>query len=223
MASRIDKEKVKKSISVVLDKLRNEADPALVDEYRSIIKKEVSFFRRSWVAAYLLMQFEQGSSGFRGTQGRMARNRGFQSDYRQENNGEPRVRQYPLAEEDSKRLFISVGRNRRVFPREILGLIIAKTGADRDDIGAIRILESYSFVQVRETIADKIIEALNGYNFRGRTLAVNYAKSRKDEEDSAEDAAESSGDFSEMDEQDQPVDDDVSEQGPEQEQYYPDK
>jgi RNA recognition motif-containing protein len=87
-----------------------------------------------------------------------------------------------LTEDESKRLFFSVGRSRRVYPREILGLINAKTAIAREDIGAIRILDNYSFVQVRDTVAEKIIEALNGVTFRGRTLAVNYAKFRKEEE-----------------------------------------
>jgi RNA recognition motif-containing protein len=90
-----------------------------------------------------------------------------------------------LTEDESKRLFFSVGRSRRVYPREILGLINAKTAVAREDIGAIRILDNYSFVQVRDSVAEKIIEALNGVNFRGRTLAVNYAKFRKEEENGA--------------------------------------
>jgi len=92
---------------------------------------------------------------------------------------------YPLADEDSKWLFFSVGRSRRISPREILSLINTKTALPKDDIGAIRILDNYSFVQVRDTAAEKIIEALSGYIFRGRPLAVNYARSRKDEGDDA--------------------------------------
>jgi hypothetical protein len=86
-----------------------------------------------------------------------------------------------IPEEESVRLFISIGRNRKVFPREILALINAKAQVSRDDVGAIRILDNYSFVQVRNTAADTIIEALNGQNFRGRTLTVNYARSRREE------------------------------------------
>jgi hypothetical protein len=76
-----------------------------------------------------------------------------------------------------------MGRSRRVIPREILGLIISKTSVSKDDIGAIRILDNYSFVQVRATVAELIIEALNGRIFRGRPLSVNYARTRKDEPD----------------------------------------
>jgi hypothetical protein len=50
----------------------------------------------------------------------------------------------------------------------------------REDIGAIRILDNYSFIQVRDTAADAIIEALNGMSFRGRVLSVDYARTRKD-------------------------------------------
>jgi hypothetical protein len=61
-----------------------------------------------------------------------------------------------------------------------LGLINAKTQIPREDIGAIRILDNYSFIQVRDSAADAIIEALNGQTFRGRVLSVNYARARKD-------------------------------------------
>jgi hypothetical protein len=86
-----------------------------------------------------------------------------------------------LPEEESVRLFVSAGRSRRVLPRDILGLITARTSVSKDDIGVIRILDNYSFIQARTTVADEIIEALNGKPFRGRSLVVNYARNRKDE------------------------------------------
>ena len=195
MSSRIDKEKTKKNIALILEKIKNEVDPHALNEYRSIFRKEVSLFRRSWAAAYLLMCFEQSGNGFRGGLDRPGKNRKPQPEARsggqktQDGGASEKTRekrQYPLAEEDSKRIFISIGRNRRVFPREILGLIIGKTGVSRDDVGAIRILENYSFVQVRDTIAERIINALDGYLYRGRTLAVNFAKNRKDDDDNPE-------------------------------------
>jgi hypothetical protein len=88
-----------------------------------------------------------------------------------------------LPEDESTRLFINIGRNRRIFPREILGLIGAKTSVSKDDIGTITILNNYSFVQVRNSVAAELVETLNGLSFRGRTLAVNYAKARKGEDE----------------------------------------
>jgi hypothetical protein len=86
-----------------------------------------------------------------------------------------------IPEEESKRLFISIGKNRRLFPREVITLIMSRTQTTREDIGVIRILDNYSFVQVRDNRAEEIIAALNGVKFRGRTLAVNFAKAKNAE------------------------------------------
>jgi hypothetical protein len=184
MPSNIDKDKAKKTIALILDKIRTEADPWELGEYLSLFKKEVSVFNRSKAAAYLLMLCDQGKSL------RFART--DNANFRKAGNKHSEEEDaHPMTDEESKRLFFSVGRSRRVFPREILGLINTKTAIPREDIGAIRILDNYSFVQVRDTVAEKIIDALNGINFRGRTLTVNYAKSRKDEEsNTAEDDSE---------------------------------
>ncbi|GHV95603.1 RNA-binding protein [Spirochaetia bacterium] len=204
MSARLDKEKARKNISLILDKVKTEADPVLLNQYRSLFKKNVSFFRRSWAAAWLLMLFDQGALG------RFERNRGRREGRQEVKKGgadrsdsRDEGQRYPLAEEDSKRLFISVGRNRRVYPREILGLINSKTSIPKEDIGAIRILDNYSFVQVRDTVAQRIIDALNGFMFRGRTLTVNFAKSKTDEGEESmpnvDNDSETAEDFSEQD------------------------
>ncbi|MDR1655892.1 MAG: DbpA RNA binding domain-containing protein [Treponema sp.] len=184
MSSQIDNEKVEKNLTRILEKIRVEADPQILSVYRSLFKKKVSLFNRSWAAAYLLMLYDQGNSNsdrnerFHGRKFRKSRDESWNEDER---------KPYPLSDEESKRLFMSIGRNRRVFPREILGLITTKTDVKREDVGAIRILDNYSFVQVRDIVADGIIEALNGKLFRGRPLTVNYARSRLDSEDSQND------------------------------------
>jgi hypothetical protein len=184
MPARIDKEKTRKTIAAVLDKIRTEADPWLLDEYQRLFKKEVSLFHRSKAAAYLLMLCEQGKSIRWTERNTMPRGRDERRPA-EENSAHSREGiRYPLSEEESLRLFFSVGRSRRVFPREILGIINTKTAIPREDIGAIRILDNYSFVQVRDTVAETIIQALNGMSFRGRPLTVNYARSRRDEENS---------------------------------------
>jgi hypothetical protein len=168
----IDREKIRKTIKTILEKIHTEADPVLLNEYRSLIRKNVSFFSRSYLAAYLLIQLEGRDAGK------------YRKNDRSASAGEESFRSEPnrsLPEEEAARLFISIGRNRRVYPREILGLITAQTQVGRDDIGTIRILDNYSFIQVRTTVADDIIAALNGRQFRGRTLTVNYARNRKEE------------------------------------------
>jgi hypothetical protein len=172
MVSLIDDEKIKRLLADLVNKIDTEADPELLIAYRSRIRKEVSLFKRSYLAAYLLMQLDQGKSRLRS--GRYKR-----GGSRDEAAGDT---PYTLTEKESVRLFVNIGRNRKVFPREFLGFITAEAEVSREDIGAIRILENYSFIQVRIEAADAIIEALNGKSFRGKTLAVSYARSSRKEE-----------------------------------------
>jgi hypothetical protein len=192
MASKnIDKERLKQKIALIGEKIGGDIDPHLLNEYRLLFKKGFSFFRRSWAAAYLLMLYDQGEGAGGRERSRFrpplegervpGRNEGFP---RREGRFPSVPQDVPrpfLAEEESRRLFVSIGRNRRVFPREILGLIITRAQVAREDIGMIRILDSYSFVQVRDTVADTIIEALNGAVFRGRPMTVNSARLKREE------------------------------------------
>ena len=203
MSSHINKEKAKKTIAGILERIRSEADPELLDQYLKLFKKEVSFFSRSKAAAWLLMQIDQGKGPRYAGRGDFQRRNeqaekpalaavkpGARKEKERRSADADGEQRYPLAEEDSKRLFFSMGRNRRVFPREILGLINTKTAIPKEDIGAIRILDNYSFVQVRDTVAGQIIEALNGMSFRGRPLTVNYAKARDESEEDHSDSEE---------------------------------
>ncbi|MDR1836422.1 MAG: DbpA RNA binding domain-containing protein [Treponema sp.] len=176
---RLDNEKAKRTLRVILDKLHSDTDISLLNEYRKLFKKEVSFFRRSWAGAWLLMYYDQKET---------PRFRSAERPTRSGGDKTPASEETPLAaaettlpEEESKRLFISVGKNRRLYPRDIINLLMSKTGVPREDIGAIRILDNYSFIQVRDTMADEIIDTLNGIRFRGRAMTVNYAKSKSEE------------------------------------------
>ncbi|MBQ5998780.1 MAG: DbpA RNA binding domain-containing protein, partial [Treponema sp.] len=77
-----------------------------------------------------------------------------------------------------------IGRNRRVFPRDLVGLLVGAAGLDRDRIGDIRVLANYSFVQLFAEDAEKAIAALNNYEYRGRSLSVSYSRQKDAEEDS---------------------------------------
>jgi hypothetical protein len=174
MTPDFDKEKTKRIISLVLEKIKTEVDLQTLDEYQKLFKKETTLFNRSLAAAYLLMLCDQEKT--------LRLNDYKKRPVSSGTDEAADAQRYTMSENESTRLFFSVGRSRRVFPREILGIINTKTTVPREDIGVIRILDNYSFVQVRNSAAEKIIEALNGMNFRGRPLTVNYARSNKDED-----------------------------------------
>jgi hypothetical protein len=222
-------EEIKVRIAELLRKVTTEADPEQLNEYRSLFRKGVPLLTRSYVAAYLIMQLEEGAAaprgqrrsrrGERGERGERAERgertergergertergerleRGERAERGERSSVKPAVEKeakgegprHEIPDEDAARLFVSIGRNRRVFPRELLGLILSETSVDKEDVGTIRILDNYSFIQVRKTVAEDIIAALDGKAFRGRSLAVNFAKPRKDaDSDAAEGAAE---------------------------------
>jgi hypothetical protein len=166
---------VKAFLATVMDTIKQDGNPEVLNQYRSLFRKQVPFFMRSYVSAYLIQQALESSG-----KGRRPYNKNRRPT-RNENNFEGEQKKQNIPEEESARIFISVGRNRRVFPREILSLILSETDVQKEDIGLIRILDNYSFVQVRKEWADTIIEALNGKVFKGRTLTVNHARSRNEE------------------------------------------
>jgi len=176
MSSKLDKEKAKKNVEVILDKIRSDTDFALLKEYRSIFKKEISLFSRKWAAAWLLMYYDKKEIPI------IRNDKTGSSKNAKTSAPEEKSASASLPEEEAKKLFISIGKNRRLFPREMLSLILSKTSAAKEDIGMIRILDNYSFVQVRDSRADEIIKALNGTKFRGRTITVNYAKPKNNDE-----------------------------------------
>lgn len=79
-----------------------------------------------------------------------------------------------------KSLFISVGRSRKVYPRDLTRLIADSVGIDPGLIGRVKVLDNYSFIDVPKDIAQKTIAQLDGSEFRGRRITVNYARKKED-------------------------------------------
>ena len=77
---------------------------------------------------------------------------------------------------DRTSIFVSAGRNRRVHARDLVTLFTSADGVSRDDIGQIKVLDNYSFVELENSKAKQAIDSLNGTDFRGRKLTVNYAR-----------------------------------------------
>ncbi len=191
-----------------------ESDPESLDELKKIFKKNVPLTRRNYVAAYLLKQCSGSIYRFAA---RKAREEKFASrrENREENTARRSSRyeerkardtetspaqERPAAEPRehftrvqidpslATTIFVGIGRNRRVYPRDLVGLFISVAGLERERIGDIRVLANYSFVQLFADDAEKAINALNGYDYRGRKLSVSFSR-QKDEENEEVSAA----------------------------------
>lgn len=173
----------------------SEADVKVLNQIKKLFKKNVPFSRRNYVAAYLIKNANLGfrSNRFNNRNDRFNRNE--RSDRSERfNSNSAREEKHVAAEEKAPRItidasvagtiFISVGRSRGVFPRDLVGLLVSVAGFDRSRIGEIRVLSNYSFVQLFAEDCDKAIKALDGYEYRGRKLSVSFSK-KKEETDNA--------------------------------------
>ena len=199
----IDLDQAANYIKDVVSKVK--ANPDELEALKKVFKKNVPFTLRSYVAAYLLRNaggaifrfnnFKEREDFHANREERF--NRFEHNETQTEEAGtevrEPRERftRVQIPEENSEVVFVSIGRNRRVYPRDLVGLFISVAGIEKERIGDIRVLANYSFVQLFKEDAEKAIAALNGHVYRGRPLSVSYSKQRPENADAEEDSSES--------------------------------
>jgi ATP-dependent RNA helicase DeaD len=70
------------------------------------------------------------------------------------------------------RVFIGVGREAGITPRDLVGAITNEAGITSRDIGAIDVGERYSLVDVPESVARRVVEALRNARIKGKKATV---------------------------------------------------
>jgi len=198
----IDFERVAEFLKASVQQVKTQEDVDVLLQLKKVFKKNVPFTLRGYLSAYLLKvatgnarrpfvprngheNFSKDNYRDRAAEGRR--------DYNSSADGDNRHEPHPRVEIDpalATTIFIGIGRNRRVFPRDLVGLLISVANLDRDRIGDIRVLANYSFVQLFTEDAEKAISALNGYDYRGRKLSVSYSRQKSDEDAGASSASE---------------------------------
>lgn len=155
-----------------LEAIHIEEDIDEMNQLRALFRKTVPLSKRAYLAAYLIKQVRE-TKGFP----KKHPHSPHTADARGNKPPRPRI---VLDPETSTSLFISIGRKRRVYPKDIISLLIQTASIERSRIGDIRILDNYSFVQVMTEDADMIIEKLHNTPYRGRPLAVSYSRKQDD-------------------------------------------
>ncbi len=205
------------------DRVRTSENVDLLSDLNKLFKKNVPLTVRKYVIAYLLKEALKHYHPFNNRRDRFERNERFDRNdrnnhQRQDRNFRqdrerteraaeeveatatteeepPRHPRVEIPEDQATSIFISIGKNRRVYPRDLVGILIAIAGIDRERIGDIKVLANYSFVQLYTEDAQTAIDKLNGYDYRGRKLAVSYSRQKSDAEN-AEGAAADAADTS---------------------------
>ena len=81
-------------------------------------------------------------------------------------------------EEGMSRLFINIGKNKKVKAGDFVGAIAGEAGMNGDLVGAIDIFDKYTFVDVPQEYEQKVINALNNSNIKGNKVKVEKAQDR---------------------------------------------
>ena len=189
------------------ERVRTSENVDLLSDLNKLFKKNVPLTVRKYVIAYLLKEalkhyhpfgnnrrerFERNDRNERNNN-RQRQERNFRAERAAEpaepaatEEERPRHPRVEIPEDQATSIFISIGKNRRVYPRDLVGILIAIAGIDRERIGDIKVLANYSFVQLYTADAQTAIDKLNGYDYRGRKLAVSYSRQKSDSDEEAE-------------------------------------
>lgn len=80
------------------------------------------------------------------------------------------------AEPGMVRFFLGVGKEHRVLPKDIVGAIAGETGIPGKAIGAIRILDSYSFVEIPQEHAAEVYTIMKERTIRNQPTKIEPAQ-----------------------------------------------
>ena len=79
------------------------------------------------------------------------------------------------AEAGYRRLFINLGKTDGFYPGEVMQFINHHVHGPKQEIGHIDLLSKFSYIEVPEKDADKVMRALNGVRYKGREVRCNDA------------------------------------------------
>ena len=98
------------------------------------------------------------------------------SEGRRRGNGGERGQRGPRkAESGFRRLFINLGKADGFYPGEIMQFVNHHIHGPKQEIGHIDLLSRFSYIEVPEQDANKVMAALNGTRYKGREVRCNDA------------------------------------------------
>jgi len=140
-------------IKKLVEEMKLYNDPKELEKTRAFIRKNVPLSMRGYLLAYLYMK--------------MPKKR------------EHAVRVERVERENMASLYINVGKNSRSNPRELAAFVATTAGIKDSDIAGVSFKQNYSFISVDKGIAQSVIDKVNGKEFRGRKVKINFSKEKE--------------------------------------------
>ncbi len=204
----INESKIADFLENAAQKVKTTEDVDVLTELTKLFKKNVPLTLRKYVIAYMLKETVKHYHSFGNKNDRRndrnnrsekpARNQKVsareevKAEVKTTEEERPRHERVVIDPEKAVSIFVGIGKNRRVYPRDLVGILIAVGGLDRERIGDIKVLANYSFVQLYAEDAQMAIDKLNGYEYRGRKLAVSYSRQKTEGDEEGDEEAVSS-------------------------------
>lgn len=188
-------------IDEIMEELRVPANIPVLHECRTLFRKKVPLTMRAYVAAALAYRFASpGNTGSsrqarkgqveqRG--GRPDAQRSPQREPKHPSQREPQVEPRHESHREPPRenryqgegvvLFVGAGRRQRFYARIALRMLIDSGQVNEGQIGDIRTMDNYSFINMDPVAEETAIQVLGGTEYKGRLLTVNRAKKKEDQ------------------------------------------
>lgn len=83
------------------------------------------------------------------------------------------------AEEGMVRLFINIGKNQKVRPKDILGAVAGETSMPGKLVGAIDMYDKYTFVEVPREYAREVLNAMAKVKIKGKSINIEPANAKR--------------------------------------------
>ena len=82
----------------------------------------------------------------------------------------------PDGDGPATKLIVAAGREAGLEPSDIIHAITAATGLDGESVRNVRVLEHFSFVEVPQKQAQRIVESVDGTEINGQPVRVEPAR-----------------------------------------------
>ncbi|MFW6208182.1 MAG: DEAD/DEAH box helicase [Spirochaetota bacterium] len=151
-----EEEVLKGKLKSIITQIKEEEDPDILNKYKKLIKKSVPLHLRGYIGAYFFKKALEGQLG---------------THVQSSSHVQP--------SSQMQTIFVSIGKNRKVFPRDLVRLFHKSLDIEQNEIGNIKVLDNYSFIDIPQRVAPKAIEEMDGMEFRGRNITVNFARKKE--------------------------------------------
>ncbi|MCT4612318.1 MAG: DEAD/DEAH box helicase [Clostridia bacterium] len=180
---KVKKVKLQKFVANLEKELENKAE---LNEYieflqttdlakHNVYEIVAAFFKNEISGKFLADISDVNSSRDRGRDSRGSRDRGRDSRGSRRESGSRRSR----SNGDMTRMFITLGSRDNIRKGDIVGAVADKSNITGDMIGDIEILKNFSFVEIEQGAAEKVLKAMDGNTIKGKKVNFEISTGKK--------------------------------------------